>query len=173
MKSCPKCNRSFENSLDFCLEDGSRLTLLSDPATNVTTESKPLNTAQATVAYPITPVRNAANELAKGAEVETVVAKKEILGVDAVSRSNVVFEYAAVAIALAHNWWQWLYLEKQYYSSFFDYVFSANFLMWLLLLVGGAMVSLFVIRKSSSKTFGVVSLVILAINLLLFLVPRR
>jgi len=173
MKRCPKCNRSFETSLDFCLEDGSRLTSLSDTATNVTIESKPQNTAPPTVAYPLAPVRTAANELSKAAEVETVVARKEILGVEAVSRSNVVLEYAAVAVALAHNWWQWLYLEKQYYSSFFEYVFSANFLMWLLLLVGGTAISLFVIRKSSSKTFGVVSLVILAINLILFLVPRR
>lgn len=173
MKRCPKCNRSFENSLDFCLEDGSRLASLSDTATNVTIESKPLNTTPPTVAYPLAPVRTAANELSKAAEVETVVAKKEILGIEAVSRSNVVFEYAAVAIALAHNWWQWLYLEKQYYSSFFEYVFSANFLMWLLLLVAGTAISLFALRKSSNKTFGVVSLVILAINLILFLVPRR
>ena len=173
MKRCPNCNRTFDTSLDFCLEDGTRLTLLSDTATAVTVEAKPVNTAPPTVAYPISPVRKAANDLSRAAEVETVVAKKEILGEDAISRPGVLVEYASIVIALAHNWWQWLYLEKQYFSSVFEYVFSANFLMWLLLLAAGTVVSLFVVRKSENKILGVLSLVILAINLILFLVPRR
>lgn len=173
MKRCPKCNRSFDTSLDFCLEDGSRLTSLPDTASAVTVEAKAVDTVQPTVAYPISPIRKATDELSHAAETETVVARKEILGPEAISRPSQAFEYGAIAIALGHNWWQWLYLEKQYFSSFFEYVFSANFLMWMLLLVGGAAVSLFVVRKSERKLLGVLSLVILAINLLLFLVPRR
>jgi hypothetical protein len=82
-------------------------------------------------------------------------------------------ELAPVVIALAHNWWQWLYLEKQYYSSFMDYFFSANFLMWLLLLAAGIGISLYSIKRSERKGFAYTGLVIFAINLILFLVPRR
>lgn len=173
MKRCPKCDRSFDNSLDFCLEDGARLVSLPTVSAPVTVEAKPAQTASPTVAFPIAPVRTAANDLSLAAETETVTAKKEILGVDAISRPNPVFEYAAIALALAHNWWQWLYLEKQYFSGVLDYVLSANFLMWLLLLAGGTAVSLLVVRRSEKKILGVLSLVILAINLILFLVPRR
>jgi len=173
MKRCPKCNRSFDNSLDFCLEDGVRLTPVFDAAAAVTVESRATQTAPPTIAYPMAPVREAASNLSSAADVETVVAKKEILGAEAVSHPSPAFEYAAITIALAHNWWQWLYLERQYVSSIFDYVLSANFLMWLLLLASGTGISLLIIRKSDRKIFGILSLVILAINLILFLVPRR
>ncbi|MDQ3041790.1 MAG: hypothetical protein M3R11_05350 [Acidobacteriota bacterium] len=53
-------------------------------------------------------------------------------------QSNSVLELAPFVIALAHNWWQWIYLNNQYYSSFSTYVLSANFIMWLLLLTTGA-----------------------------------
>jgi len=53
-------------------------------------------------------------------------------------QSNSVLELASFVIALAHNWWQWIYLNNQYYSSFSTYVLSANFIMWLLLLMMGA-----------------------------------
>jgi len=173
MKRCPKCNRSFENSLDFCLEDGARLTPIFDSATAVTVESKPAQTVSPTVAYPMAPVREAANKLSNTVETETVVAKKAILGQEPVLKPAPAFEYASIAIALDHNWWQWLYLEKQYVSSLLDYIFSANFLMWLVLLASGTAISLFVVRRSERKIFGILSLVILAINLILFLVPRR
>ena len=105
MKSCPKCNRTFENSLDFCLEDGTRLVSMPAGSTPVTVEAKAVHTVPPTVAYPIAPIHAAANDLSRAAEVETVVARKEILGADTVSRSNPAFEYAAIAVALAHNWW--------------------------------------------------------------------
>ena len=173
MKRCPKCNRSFENSLDFCLEDGARLNPIFDSATEVTIESKPAQTVSPTVAYPMAPMREAANKLSHTVETETVVAKKAIMGQEPIVKPTPAFEYASIGIALAHNWWQWLYLEKQYVSSILDYIFSANFLMWLVLLVSGTAISLFVVRRSERKIFGILSLVILAINLILFLVPRR
>ena len=82
-------------------------------------------------------------------------------------------ETAPIVLALAHNWWQWLYLEKQYVSSITEYILSANFLMWLLLLASGILVSLLAVKHSKDKTLGIISLVALAINLILFLVPRR
>jgi hypothetical protein len=82
-------------------------------------------------------------------------------------------EIPPIVVSLSHNWWQWVYLNNQYYSSFSSYVFSANFLMWLLLLVGSAVVGLLAVKLCRNKGFVYTSLVILAINLLLFLVPER
>ncbi len=89
------------------------------------------------------------------------------------SQTAKILETAPIVLALAHNWWQWLYLEKQYVSSITDYILSANFLMWLLLLASGTIISLLAVKHSKNKTLGIISLVALAINLILFLVPRR
>lgn len=172
MKHCPKCNRTFENSLDFCLEDGTRLLFTASGTAPVTTGARPTTTAAETVAFPIAPMRSA-TDLSGHGEVETVVAKTEAMLPIEASGRNQIFEYASIVVALAHNWWQWLYLEKQYVSSIMEYILSANFLMWLLLLGAGTALGLFTVRKSPRKVFGVLSLVILAINLILFLVPRR
>lgn len=86
---------------------------------------------------------------------------------------NEIPGYTAVVISLAHNWWQWIYLEKQYVYSIAEYLLSANFLMWLLLLVAGIVVGLFAVRKRETKVFGIIGLVMLAINLILYLVPRK
>ena len=171
MKRCPQCKRTFDDGLDFCLEDGMRLNSLLPGSPTVTTEAKRAKTAEQTVAFPIATAKPV-NVLLRTDEVETVVARAD--GIIPIShQTSVIFEYAALVIALAHNWWQWLYLEKQYVSSIVEYIISADFLMWLLLLASGTAISLFVVRKSERKIFGVLSLVILAINLILFLVPKR
>jgi hypothetical protein len=90
-----------------------------------------------------------------------------------VQQGNKVLEIAPIVIALAHNWWQWIYLENQYYSSFASYILSANFLMWLLFLAAGASLGLFALKRGQNKGFAISSLVILSVNLLLFLVPKR
>src|SRR5258705_11841303 len=143
MKRCPKCNRSFDTSLDFCLEDGSRLISLPAASAPVTTEAKPAQTADQTGAFPIAKA-TLLSEFIRTDEVQTVVAKANGILPRTATPTNLIFEYAAIVIALAHNWWQWLYLEKQYMSSIMEYIFSANFLMWLLLLAGGTAVGLFV-----------------------------
>ena len=89
------------------------------------------------------------------------------------SEPNKILEISPLVIALAHNWWQWVYLNNQYYYSFGSYVFSANFLMWLLLLATGGIIGLISLKKNQNKSFAIAGLVILAINLLLFLVPKR
>ena len=169
MKRCPKCNADYyDNMLEFCLEDGTRLNYLS-PAQNApaTVAQPPRQTAaEKTVSMPL-------SAQSGPREVETVVAKAIVPPDSAELSQNKVLEIAPVVVALAHNWWQWLYLEKQYYSSFMDYVFSANFLMWLLLLGAGAAICLYSLKRSERKGFAYTGLVILAINLILFLVPRR
>jgi len=165
MKRCPKCNADYyDNMLEFCLEDGTRLTSLSGAPATVA--QPPRQTASETVSMPLSPKP-------QQQEVETIVAKSIAPVENTTFSQNKILEIAPAVIALAHNWWQWLYLEKQYYSSFMEYVFSANFLMWLLLLVAGVTISLYSIKRSERKGFAYTGLVILAINLILFLVPRR
>jgi hypothetical protein len=168
MKRCPKCNADyFDNVLEFCLEDGTRLTIA--PQSAVATAPK-IAAETNRVPGPIGPP----------VSQETVVipAGNRQPGESASASSGVssgvkVFERAAVGFALAHNWWQWLYLEKTYVYSITDYVLSANFLMWLLLLGAGTAGGIYAIKQSRDKTLGIITLTMLAINLILFLVPRR
>src|SRR5437868_6161834 len=107
MKRCPKCNADyFDNMLEFCLEDGTRLTSLS-PATGIPTAvaQPPRQTAaEKTVSMPL-------STHPQPHEVETVVANTVIPADKIALSQNKILEFAPVVIALAHNWWQWLYLE--------------------------------------------------------------
>jgi hypothetical protein len=169
MKRCPKCNADyFDNMLEFCLEDGTRLAFAPQSAAVKTAPTIPAET------------RDNPGPIAQRVSEETVVIPGERRVPDTIaqpkseiSASIRVIERAAVGLALAHNWWQWLYLEKTYVSSITDYVLSANFLMWLLLLGAGAAAGIYSIKRSRDKTLAIISLVTLAINLILFLVPRR
>lgn len=166
MKRCPKCKADyFDNLLEFCLEDGTRLAFA--PQSAVAT------------APGITAVTGGA-PIAERPSQETVVIpsdRKAALSAEPAENTSTpavrVIERAAVGLALTHNWWQWLYLEKAYVYSIADYLLSANFLMWLLLLCSGLGAGVYSFRQSRDKTFAVISLVTLAINLILFLVPRR
>lgn len=174
MKRCPSCSLNYsDDTLEFCLQDGIRLV---GAASNIETPTamRPENFApskEATVSLPFkpkpaVPENKTENELQTNQPADLL---KEISG----AQNNKVLEIAPVVIALAHNWWQWIYLDNQYYYSFTAYFFSANFLMWLLLLAGGAAIALVSLKRNTNKAFAILSLVILAINLLLFLVPRR
>jgi hypothetical protein len=68
-----------------------------------------------------------------GANPVQTIPQTDLLKEKVAQQSNNVLEIAPFIIALAHNWWQWIYLNSQYYSSFSTYVLSANFLMWRLL----------------------------------------
>ncbi len=169
MKRCPKCNADyFDNMLEYCLEDGTRLAMA--PESAVKTAARVPAAATGGMHAP----------LAEHVSQETVVipahAKPAAARGDdraATAANTAVIDRAAVGLALAHNWWQWLYLEKTYVYSITDYILSANFLMWLLLLGAGTAAGIYSLKRSKDKTFAVISLVALAINLILFLVPRR
>jgi hypothetical protein len=174
MKRCPKCNTDyFDNMLEFCLEDGMRLTFASQSTGATTARTIPQTP---TIGQQPAPRSNLNSE-------ETVVIRNVGDGKPTItegplqsaeqSQTAKILETAPIVLALAHNWWQWLYLEKQYISSITEYILSANFLMWLLLLASGIIISLLAVKHSKNKTLGIISLVALAINLILFLVPRR
>ncbi len=166
MKSCPRCNAEyFDNQLEFCLDDGTRLRA-GAPAHERTSVLDRTGPAEAF-----------GGPLYKSQETVVIGPKKEAgpaVPQDFVTANATgLSENAALVLALLHNWWQWIYIEKVYISSYTEFLLSANFLMWLLLLSAGAAVSIYSIKVSKNKTLAIISLVTLAINLILFLVPRR
>jgi hypothetical protein len=182
MKRCPTCNIDyFDEMLEFCLDDGAKLVSMSGSASEtptVTRSNRQNQTANETVALSSTKAPelfelNDANREIEAKSTSPVEASAaNPLKEKVTSQSYKVLEIAPVIVSLAHNWWQWVYLHNQYYYTFTSYVFSANFLMWLLLLVAGASVGLLALRLCRNKSFAYTGLVILAINLLLFLVPK-
>lgn len=175
MKRCPSCNiEYFDKTLEFCLEDGTRLlsvaqresespTVIRSTKTASTNE-KTINLSFSGSAQPF--------KSDKAERVEPASQKTFVTDTFAEPRRTAL-EIAPLVVALAHNWWQWIYLNNQYYSSFTSYILSANFLMWLLLLTAGAVIGLWALRRGQNKGFAFASLVILSINLILFLVPKR
>ncbi len=175
MKRCPKCNiEYFDNTLEFCLEDGMRLAsalMYKTETPTITQSNNPNSSTEKTVSLPFS---NPAKTLEFGnANKFQTILQTDLVKEKITLQGNKVLEIAPIVIALAHNWWQWIYLNNQYYSSFSSYVLSANFLMWLLLLAAGAALSLFAVKRCKNNGFAFVSLVTLSINLILFLVPRR
>lgn len=170
MKRCPKCNADyFDNMLEFCLEDGSRLTTM--PATSTGTDKT----------YPIIPqMPDARAPIESNTSQETVVGLKSQAAVgraapavEASDKTAQILAYSPLIIALVHNWWQWVYLEKVYVYSITEYLLSANFLMWALLLIAGAVLGVYSLKRSGNRTVAIITLVTLAINFILYLAPRR
>ena len=165
MKSCPTCETEYaDDSLEFCLQDGTRLATAARPQ-----KSTVRQVDQPTIAF--TGAQPPAAGTAK--EVETVVRQGPFQDRPAVQPRAAALEYAPLVLALAHNWWQWLYVQNQYVYSVIAYISSANFLMWLLLLALAVGASLFSLKALDKKGIAYTSLVVLAVNLILFAVPRR
>ena len=166
MKRCPRCNADyFDNMLEYCLEDGAKLFVATEP--NVATSTREQ-----------TPGLGTAGPLASPTSEPTVVLNKAENAVPGNEQSpsqdtSQVVTLAPTVLALADNWWQWVFLEKQYVYSVADYLLSANFVMWLLLLVAGILSGLYGFKHSKNRSYALIGLVVLAINLILFLVPRR
>ena len=84
-----------------------------------------------------------------------------------------VIEIAPIVLSLTHNYWQWLYLNKTNYPDTLSFLTSSHFVIWLLLLTSGAISSFIALKYGRNKGFAIASLVILAINLLLSIVPNK
>lgn len=176
MKRCPKCSLIYsDDTLDFCLEDGTRLASGGQSETEVPTVTLPNKPDAATAKtvdlfFSNPPAKSFESSVADSAPtiLQTNPLKDKVA-----QKSNKILEIAPLVIALAHNWWQWIYLNNQNYSSFSNYILSANFLMWLLLLTLGTAAGLLAVKRCQNRVFAYTSLVILSINLILFLVPKR
>lgn len=167
MKRCPKCNREYsDQTLEFCLEDGARLIAAVQMKTSVETVILPNAVIQPTVANPISPTANSKVTPTTQTKVQEF---KEI----AVDKGYQVLEIAPIVLALIHNYWQWLYADKHNFSSFADFFLSSSFIVWLFLLIVSTALSISALKFGRYKGFAITSLIILAINFLLFIVPRR
>ena len=178
MKRCPQCRADyFDEMLEFCLEDGAKLAVVGSSAT--TADTKVLNTKQNKIE---TMPFDASTGLPKTVEVkDSVTAIQPPAGVtesvslkqNAVEKGYQALEIGTLVFALAHNWWQWLYVDRQNYGSISNFLFSADFLIWFLLLSAGTAAGLLTLKFSRRKTLAYAGLVILAINFLLLLVPKK
>ena len=98
--------------------------------------------------------------------------KKENFKRNAVHSTHKFLEISPIVLALAHNFWQWLYLYKQPVYEISAFLSSYNFLVWLFLLLSGLMFGIFSLKYSKNKGFAITALVVLAINVILSIVPK-
>ena len=175
MKRCPQCATDYyDDMLEFCLEDGAKLSRVSkyeDDAPTIAKLNKPNPFTEQTVNLPSN--LNAQTVGLKNQNDLSATFQNNLPIKKDVFENNKTLEFLPVIIALAHNWWQWLYVGNQYIYSISSFLISGNFIIWLLLLIAGAAVGLMSIKRNQNKGYAVISLVILSINLILFLVPKR
>lgn len=178
MKKCPQCQADyFDEQLEFCLEDGAKLTFVRSTATAA--DTKVFNTAQNSVATAFfdsraeVPQTIEASEAAKTTALAADETKPISLKQNAVEKGYRALEIGTLVFALANNWLQWLYIERQHYGTLTNFLFSVEFLLWLLLLFAGTVAGLLTLKLSRTKTLAYVGLVILAINFMLLLVPKK
>lgn len=177
MKKCPKCHTDyFDNMLEFCLEDGAKLVFVSEAKTEVKTVAHEASANPSTAKTVNLPFASSVNPLDKKESAENkqpvLTATKKIE--KSVKNTGIeTLTIAPVVVALAHNWLQWVYLDNGKYGSISEFLISPNFLFWLFLLILGATIGMVAIKYCERKGFAYLSLIVLAVNLILLLVPRR
>jgi hypothetical protein len=175
MKRCPKCSTDyFDNMLDFCLDDGERLLLLRQRKEAF----KEISSTQAETAVydnnfhpavfvPLDTKTDLQIDLQDDLQNKTEGIKQKVT-----SQWLKTLEIVPIFLALAHNYWQWLYLARKSYYDFSSFFLSADFLIWLFLLITGAVFGIISLKYSKRKGFAVTALVVLAINVILSIVPK-
>lgn len=177
MKKCPKCQAVYyDETLLFCLEDGTELEFAGRQSA-VATENFSVNDKSIETMF----VENR-GELPKTIEAKAAATMRQdspnptqnaSLKEKAVEKGYRTLEIGTLVAALAHNWWQWLYVDRQNYGSVSAFLFSADFVIWFLLLLAGTVAGLLTLKFSRNKTLAYFGLVILAINFILLIVPRK
>lgn len=168
MKVCPKCKVEYaDDTLEFCLEDGTRLISSGSKKASAQGKTEVFNN------FPAAPPANV-SEVSK----ETILQNKDTGKIAHIKekvtyQSYKTIEIAPIVLALAHNYWQWLYLNKTNYGDAVSFLTSGHFIVWLCLLFVGTVTSFTALKYAKNKDFAVTSLVILAINLLLSIVPYK
>lgn len=178
MKTCPICDKSYyDDTLEFCLDDGSRLLKREKRLGNIietspTIESKKI-TQDETVQIKNQPDFFQPISHYTSSEIKTISKdKKEIIKQNVAASSQKFLEVAPTIFALIHNFWQWLYLHRQPAAQISTFLTSYNFLIWLLLLLTGLMFGIFSLKYSKNKGFAITALVVIAINVILSIVPK-
>lgn len=175
MKRCPNCTTEyFDEMLEFCLEDGARLFHVSKPfrdAPPVTRQNTSVPFTKKTLNLSFDGEDKTVERINSGAD-KTL--RQENFSVEKkFSAGSKILEISPVIFALSHNWWQWLYAVNQPSSTITGFLVSANFLVWIILLTIGTGIGLLAFRRCENKVYAVIGLVILSVNLILFLVPKR
>lgn len=178
MKHCPICNKNYyDETLEFCLEDGSRL-LRKEKNIDNSTDTAPTVLSKKITQDETVQIKNQPNffdPLAPhvSSEINTISKdRKEIIKKNVAHSSRKFLEVAPIVFALTHNFWQWLYLYRQPISQISAFLTSYNFLIWLFLLLMGLMFGVFSLKYSKNKGFAITALVVLAINVILSIVPK-
>src|SRR5215213_2703518 len=119
MKRCPKCNLEyFDNMLEFCLEDGSKLFTVSNyDETPTVTKSNPANpstekTLNLPYSKPPATLPFEALNQANNQPIEKTKAAPDLLKDKVTDKTFRILEIAPIVVSLAHNWWQWIYLNN-------------------------------------------------------------
>ena len=178
MKICGQCKKNYyDETLEFCLDDGSRLSKIDDKNDEVLTatsiKSRAEYTQAATVAFNNQPnLQKSELPVTEPEILKTITQKKENLKKNVADTSLKFLEVSPIVIALAHNYWQWLYLHRGSTGQLTDFFISYNFIVWILLFSSGLIFGIFSLKYSNNKGFAITSLVILAINLILSIVPK-
>ncbi len=182
MKKCPKCSAEyFDNMLDYCLEDGNRLIAVTDNFNQKTIERPATTGSKPTQAETVFIPPALTQKNIHTPEIETVLrndlqsqiqSKSEKLKTNLTDKWYQVLEFSPIVLALAHNYWQWLYLAKQANAPLTDFLFSYQFLIWFFLLISSAVFGIISLKYGRGKSFAITALVILAINVLLSIVPK-
>lgn len=178
MKECPKCQKNYyDETMEFCLDDGSKLHLqASSKQETLTVNSfKPIHqiTQDKTVQFNNLPDQKQSDTDANNFVFQPAIKeKKEIIKQNVAVTSQKVLEVAPIVLALAHNFWQWLYLYKQPVYQLSVFLSSYNFLVWIFLLLCGFLFGGFSLKYSKNKGFAITALVVLAINVILSIAPK-
>lgn len=176
MKKCPQCQADyFDEHLEFCLEDGAKLKVVGNSATSARTEilDREQNSIE-TFSFGSELPKTVEARQPETAERQTAeVTKLDALKQKSVEKGFRALELGTLIFALAHNWWQWIYVERQNYGSISNFLLSLDFLIWFLLLLAGAACGILTLKFSSKKEMAYIGLVILAINFILLLVPLK
>lgn len=160
--------------LDFCLDDGERLLALKQKDTD-------FNEVSPTQAKTIALNNNLNHTLFVPQDIKTELQneqhtelqnKSERIKQKVTLQWLKTLEIVPIILALAHNYWQWLYLARKNYYDFSSFFFSLDFLIWLILLITGSVLGIISLKYNERKGFAITSLVILAINVILSMVPK-
>ncbi len=178
MKRCGKCQKEYyDETLEFCLDDGSRLqkvdklnneTLIA-PAIKPNLETGQTKTVVMTHQPDVQKLELPQTEHSSNRQFSD---KKEIIKRNVADTSVKILETLPIVLALAHNYWQWLYLYRQPTYDLRTFFTSYNFLVWIFFLISGLLFGMFSLKYGKNKGFAITALVVLAINVILSIVPK-
>ena len=181
MKKCPKCGTEyFDNRLDFCLEDGEKLSgsiSQDEELWTIPTIRKENKDFTETQVLEDSELERADRTLEKKKEflnrpssdtTKKINRLKQNLSV----RGLKILENTALICALLHNFWFWLYFSRKPYNNFADYFISVEFIVWFLLLITGIMFGIISLKFNQNKIPAIIALVVLAVNFILSIIPK-